>query len=102
MSKVFKKGGIVPRRLGIVVASNKKAQHWLVFGTDVIFDGVTLTSAQPLRWGEALIKIKHGMSAPRKNGTRQHSGFFMGSSWTCESHHDSFSGITGAKFLKKQ
>lgn len=99
--ETFKKGSLVPRRLGILLASKKKAQHYLVFGTDVVFDGRNLTSAKPMKLDEALIKIAFGMSAPRKNGTRQQSGFSMSANWTCSSTRDSETGSTSAKFEKK-
>jgi len=98
--QIFKKGSLVPRRLGALLATKKKAQHYLVFGTDVTWDGKTLTSAQPMKWGEALIKVNPYMSAPRKNGTRQQSGFSMGLNWTCESTHDSQTGVSSAKLIK--
>lgn len=97
----FKKGSLVPRRLGILLAEKKKAQHWLTFGTDVIWDGKTLTSLQPLKWGEALIKVRSGMSAPRKNGTRQPSGFSIGDNWVGRGSQDSQTGVTNARFEKK-
>lgn len=96
----FKKGSLVPRRLGAVLADNKGSQHYLVFGTDVVWDGKTLTSQRPMSWGEALIKVNPYMSAPRKNGTRQQSGFSMGLNWTLESTHDSETGVSSAKLVK--
>lgn len=100
--QIFKKGSLVPRRLGAVLADKKAAQHFLVFGTDVTWDGKTLTSAQPMKWGEALIKVSPYMSAPRKNGTRQQSGFSMGLHWHTESAHDSQTGVSSAKLVKER
>ena len=100
--KVFKKGSLVPRRLGIVVASNKKAQHWLVFGVDVTYDGRSVVPVNAMGERDALIVVKHGMSAPRKNGTRQKSGFSMGSNWSVSSEQNTFTGVYSASFGKTQ
>lgn len=78
---IFKKGSIVPRRLGAVVAHNKKAQHWIVFGVDVQFDGKSITPVQPMRQHDNLILVIPMLSAPRKNGTRQKCGVSMGRHW---------------------
>ena len=88
----FKKGSLVPRRLGWLLASKKKAQHYIVFGCDAIWDGKTLTSAGPMTERECLVVIQHGMSAPRKNGTRQKSGLSFGIEWQMESNRDTQTG----------
>ena len=97
----FKKGSLVPRRLGILLASKKKAQHYLVFGCDVVWDGKVLTTARPMKENESLVIVAHGMSAPRKNGTRQQSGFSMGLDWTISSSRNSFTGEYSASMQKK-
>lgn len=84
----FKKGSLVPRRLGWLLASKKKAQHYLVFGCDAIWDGNTLKTCGPMTDRDCLFIVRNGMSAPRKNGTRQQSGFSFGIDWQMESHRD--------------
>lgn len=87
--QVFNKGSIVPRRLGLLLATKKKAQHWLVFGVNVVWDGKTLKTVAALAPGDSLVKVAHGMSSPRKNKTRQKSGFSIGSNWTAFTLRDS-------------
>lgn len=78
---IFKKGSIVPRRLNALIAHNKKAQHFIVFGVDVVFDGKSIKPVKPLGERGHILCVRSKMSAPRKNGTRQHSGFSMGPTW---------------------
>lgn len=91
----FKKGSIVPRRLRTILAHNKKAQYCITFGVDVEFDGKVIYPARPMTAKDHLIIVKPMMSAPRKNGTRQKSGFYLNSgctlSWTTDTRTDSHS-----------
>lgn len=44
MIEFFKKGQLVPRRLRMVIASDRKAQSCAVFGCDVIVEGRKITA----------------------------------------------------------
>lgn len=71
----FKKGQIVPRRLLLVNAVHKKAQHQIRFMVDVVWDGVSIQPLGEMSANESLIYIPSGLSEPRKNGTRRKSAF---------------------------
>lgn len=64
MAETFKKGQIVPRRLGRVLCNDRKAQHCVTFGCDVHVDGHVFTA---LSDGPA-IYVKP-MSRRMNNGT---------------------------------
>lgn len=96
----FKKGSIVPRRLGVILAQHKKAQHWIVFGVDVQFDGTNITPVKPMGEKDYLIRVPHKISAPRKNGTRQHSGFYMPGKWSLSHSSDTRKGEYSASMHK--
>lgn len=98
---VFKKGSLVPRRLSLALTVNKKAQHYVLFGVDVTFDGRTLKPINPMGEMDAIILMKAGVSAPRKNGTRQKSGIHIGSNWILSSYQNSLTGEWSAEFSKQ-
>lgn len=65
----FKKGSIVPRRLGIVVADDSKNQHLAVFLQDCTWDGRQLRSVEPAR---RMIAVRvHKPGRRMNNGTRK-------------------------------
>lgn len=68
----FKKGQIIPKRLGVRFFNvPKKARHFLVFGRDVTVE-VTDTVCRIIGGGDdCAIFVKPGMSIRRNNGTRQ-------------------------------
>lgn len=61
----FKKGQMVPRRLGLVLTTIRKAQHCAKFGCDVEVDGKVV---RPLSEGSVFI-ISVNVTRPMKNGT---------------------------------
>lgn len=73
----FRKGSLVPRRLGVITTEPKNAQHWIVFGVDAVWDGIRLVPEGPLGEDDALIKVDCKISAPRKNGTRRKCSFTL-------------------------
>lgn len=91
MSKVenFKKGQIIPRRLGFLLAEVKGAQHYIRFGMDATWDGISLKPARPMTTRDFLAVIDHRISAPRKNGTRRKSGFCLSNDFVLQSRSDS-------------
>lgn len=44
MSEIFRKGQIVPKRLGHILFSDRKARHCVVFGCDVEVSGHIFTA----------------------------------------------------------
>ena len=68
MSEYFKKGQIVPRRLGFLKTLDRKAQHGLTFGGLVRVDGNTVTM---LDEGPAIIVKNAGRRM--NNGTYKRS-----------------------------
>lgn len=97
----FKKGQIVPRRLGLLLATVKGAQHHVVFGMDATWDGTNLDPAHRMSFYDVLIRVSSGMYAPRKNGTRQKSGLILGRRFTMESSYDSRTGERSARITRK-
>ncbi|MBF8746841.1 hypothetical protein [Pseudomonas monteilii] len=87
----FRKGQIVPRRLRILLASVKAAQHYTRFGTDVVWSGRCLSPLRQMGPTESLIVAGVGMSAPRKNGTRRKSGFTIDNRFELSGSYDSSS-----------
>lgn len=96
----FKKGSIVPRRLGLIMATNKKAQHFLTFGVDVTWDGISLRPVNPMGYSDYLIVSSYRISAPRKNGTRQKSLIHMMPGVVSSSSSDTHAGIYSAVITK--
>lgn len=66
MRELFQKGSIVPRRLGLVMTTDRKAQHCLNFGCDVYVDGKTLYLI-----GDGSVFLVRRMGRPMRNGTRK-------------------------------
>ena len=65
MKEYFKKGQLVPKRLGMISA-HKKVRHLVTFGTDVVVEGRTIT---PIREG-VTFKVMP-LYRTMRNGTRQ-------------------------------
>jgi len=73
--QTFKKGQIIPRRLGIVLASKRKAQHHFTFGQDCTWDGRVLKTVDKCH---CCIRVPRSSAAgwatsKRGNGTRQYA-----------------------------
>lgn len=75
--RIFKKGQIVPRWLGLIRAEFKGAQHCLTFGIDAQWDGVTLKPCKPMGPRDFLVLTGSTVSRLMKNGTRRKSGFYL-------------------------
>lgn len=65
MKEYFKKGQLVPKRLGMM-SVHKKVRHLVTFGTDVVVEGKTIT---PIREG-VIFKVMP-LYRTMRNGTRQ-------------------------------
>lgn len=72
----FKKGQMVPRRLGLVLATIRKAQHCIKFGCDVEIDGNTV---RQLSSGSVFV-MPATITRRMKNGTHRKSSVVMKSS----------------------
>lgn len=65
MKEYFKKGQLVPKRLGMM-SVHKKVRHLVTFGTDVVVEDKTIT---PIREG-VIFKVMP-LYRTMRNGTRQ-------------------------------
>lgn len=72
--EVFRKGQIVPRRLGKAFTSLRKAQNCITFGADTVYCGGVFYS--DARDGGAVILMRHD-GRKRKNGTRQRFNTYL-------------------------
>lgn len=67
MSEIFRKGQLVPKRLGIVHV-HRKARHQVTFGTDVEVIGNTLRAMAP---GGSVLFARIPSYRVMNNGTRK-------------------------------
>lgn len=67
MAEQFRRGQMVPKRLGFVDV-HRDARHLVQFGCDVTVDGRTVRPVVP---GDGPVFMLYGASRRRGNGTRQ-------------------------------
>lgn len=73
VGEIFRKGQIVPKRIGGVTV-HKKARHLITFGCDVVVKGNNWTAIEPN--GIAIVNVSP-LGFKRKNGTRQKADAFF-------------------------
>ncbi|MDY7073546.1 hypothetical protein PshuTeo2_36800 [Pseudomonas hunanensis] len=99
--ELFRKGQVVPRRLRVLLATIKGAQHFIRFGVDCTWDGSSIRPAAQLGPADYLIEIGR-MSRPMKNGTRIKSGLIMSKQFGVSICYESVSGKADAVIEKQE
>lgn len=99
--ELFRKGQLVPRRLGVLLATVRGAQHFIRFGIDCIWDGRSIRPAERMGIGDHLVVIGR-MARPMKNGTRIKSGLIMSKQFGVSVCYESVSGRTDAAFEQQE